>query len=266
MIASRGVVCRSILSWDWISRGQNMANGWEEKKKKERAVRDKRKNRRCRRQEDVRVSSGKASSGVYYYLFDDQRRMWATSPRCTSPLISDNPLGGTKKSTHIHTRFRSYWKTHTGRLGREIRPVTVEDEREEDAQDFGKPISAPFFIISTMDERRFHFLDHQPRSGRKSTLFRAAWWQRRRKCIRRVRTRRQIRESSRHRSWDRTLMRKFPRGLVKFFTNIRSIAAALYSIVISILLVLAAEFCTADEMLLVNEIILICANANYFAY
>lgn len=110
MIASRGVVRRSILSRNWISRGQNMANGWNEKKKKERAVREKRKNRRCRRQKDVRVSSGKASSGVYYYLFDDQRRMWATSPRCTSPLISDNPPRRNKK-VHSHTHTHTFGVT-----------------------------------------------------------------------------------------------------------------------------------------------------------
>lgn len=94
-------------------------------------------------------------------------RPWGARPLWYQIIPRRNKKGHSHTYIYTHTRARA-WSTlsellrnaHTGGLGREtrgIRLVTVEDEKEEDAEDFGKPISAPFFIIFTVDERRVSF-------------------------------------------------------------------------------------------------------------
>lgn len=92
------------------------------------------------------------SSEVYYHLFDDPRRMWATSPRCTFPLISDNPPEKQKSPharTQIHLEFARQRRTQVyyGREIQKIRLVMVEYEKEKDAEDLEKP-QLPYRFLS----------------------------------------------------------------------------------------------------------------------
>lgn len=94
-----------------------------------------RRQRPCQRSDDVRVSFDKASSGVYYYLFDDRGTVCGLCPQgAPSPLISDNPTG-TKKLSQTHTCartridiYRGWTSVYTETL--KIRPVIAERKTE----------------------------------------------------------------------------------------------------------------------------------------
>lgn len=117
------------------------------------------------------------SSEVYYYLFDDRRRMWATSPRCTFPLISDNPPEE-QKSPHSHARAQIHPAFALGdvHIGiyihggetQNIRLVIVEYEKEKDAEDSEKPQLPTRFLSFSQCEQEVisFFLGYSPRSVR----------------------------------------------------------------------------------------------------
>lgn len=162
LVTSCGVYgggARSVAGEIWRTEGKRAAKRGKERERRNRPREENEKPEgltRCQRYDDLRVSFGKACSGVYYYLFDDQRRMWATSPRCApSPLISDNPLGTKKARACTHVR-----RTHARETTRRIRPFTADDEEEDVPK--SRPTSTSFFIIFTVDEWRFHFLRHPP--------------------------------------------------------------------------------------------------------
>lgn len=88
-MASHGVVRRSILSGQdqpWTEYGERMGREVVSGKKEKESGARKTEEPALSTAERRPVSSGKASSGVYYYLFDDQRCMWATRPQGARPL------------------------------------------------------------------------------------------------------------------------------------------------------------------------------------
>lgn len=98
------------------------------------------------------------SSEVYYYLFDDRRRMWATSPRCTFPLISDNPPKEQKSPSLAPTRTDTFgvcsqWRTHRYTWPRNPKDTTGHGRIREGkrCRRLGEATtSVPFFIIFTV--------------------------------------------------------------------------------------------------------------------
>lgn len=145
----------------------------EEKREKERGeMRDEEK-RHKKTEEPTLSTTGRRlcilrqslSSEVYYYLFDDRRRMWATSPRCTFPLISDNPPKEQKSSrsharSQIHPEFARR-NVHTGTHGRETQRYdwswsnTRKKKMPETRRSHNfRPV---FYHFHTVNKRWFHF-------------------------------------------------------------------------------------------------------------
>jgi len=109
-MASRGVVRSSILSRDRISRERNMTNGKRSRKRKEEERREESGRTGAVNDRTMSVYPPRQSLFRSLLLFVRRPHMWVTSPRYTSPLISDNPPKEQKSTlshTHTHTRARS---------------------------------------------------------------------------------------------------------------------------------------------------------------